>query len=194
MKFLYESAEKGEITEEDIFHSEVFKNFSEKLIKDASFYKNVPMFLKSPLFNRHCLQFNKDTFNYIAVSDSNNYINISELVGKTIVSIEGAEKDNDEIIFICEDGSVYKMYHKQSCCESVYIEDVCGNTVDMIGTPILFAEDVSNTCDKEQLEENHDYYTWTWYKLATEKGWLSIRWYGTSNGCYAEDADFVQLI
>lgn len=123
----------------------------------------------------------------------NDSVNISELLGKTIVSIKGMEKDNDLITFECSDGTKYEMFHDQDCCESVYIEDVCGNVEDLLNTPITLAEDVSNECDKEALDEWDDSYTWTWYKLATVKGYVSIRWYGTSNGYYSESVDFVKV-
>lgn len=123
-----------------------------------------------------------------------NEVKISELLGKTITSIQGMEKDNDEIYFICSDGTKYKMFHDQDCCEEVYIEDVCGNVEDLLNTPITLAEDVSNLCDKEALDVDDKSYTWTWYKLATTKGYVSIRWYGTSNGYYSESVYFVKVI
>ena len=49
---------------------------------------------------------------------------ISELVGKTVVSID---KKDDELIFICTTGEKYKMYHsqKENCCRGkAYIEDI----------------------------------------------------------------------
>ena len=119
---------------------------------------------------------------------------ISELVGKTVVSID---KKDDELIFICATGEKYKMYHSQDCCESVTIEDICGDLDDLIGTPILKAKEVTNyeptsEEDKQKTKEADEYgsCTWTFYMFATMKGYVDIRWYGESNGFYSESVDF----
>ena len=115
-----------------------------------------------------------------------------ELVGKTIKSIEGLEKGSDEVAFVCSDGSKYKMYHVQDCCECVDIDDVIGDVEDLIGSEILIAEENSNS--GEHSKEDYDCsFTWTFYKLATQKGYVDIRWYGTSNGYYSERVDFVKV-
>lgn len=114
--------------------------------------------------------------------------NIDELKGKILTEIVKDDDYGDQIIFTCLDGDRYKMYHPQECCESVYIESIVGDLDDLLNSEILEAEEVS--------QENTDYgesFTWTFYKLGTRKGSVTIRWYGTSNGYYSESADFIKL-
>jgi hypothetical protein len=68
------------------------------------------------------------------------------------------------------------------------VDDVVGDVADLIGSPVLVAE-VSYSTENPRHEWD-DSHTWTFYKLATVKGWLDIRWYGASNGYYSETAYF----
>lgn len=116
------------------------------------------------------------------------------LRGKVLTKVTGLEKDSDVVTFEAEDGSVYEMYHEQDCCESVSIEDVCGDVDDLIGSEILLAEEVVSDEWPEGVEKSEwvDSFTWTFYKLATRKGFVDIRWFGESNGYYSESVDFIQ--
>lgn len=118
------------------------------------------------------------------------YIEFNNLIGKELNKIE-INEEKDEIIFHCEDGSIYKMYHEQECCESVYIEDICGVFNDLIGTPIIMAEESTNS--ENPKSEYDESFTWTFYKLATVKGYVTIRWYGESNGYYSESVNFEKI-
>lgn len=104
---------------------------------------------------------------------------------KTVVEIiKGTSLDGNELVFVFTDGTALVFYHKQDCCECVHIEDIEGDLNDLIGTPLLKAEVVSNT-DPGAYESA----TWTFYKFATAKGYVTVRWYGTSNGYYSEEVD-----
>lgn len=117
------------------------------------------------------------------------------LVGKTFTAIEINDK-KDCAKFACSDGSIYSMHHTQDCCESVSINDIVGDLEDLIGSPIVMADVVtSNELPKNIPEPEYrgDSETWTFYKIATNKGSVTIRWYGSSNGYYSESVDFVEI-
>ena len=117
------------------------------------------------------------------------YVDFSDILGKTITKITGAEVESKYILFECSDGSKYLMFHLQDCCEYVYVEDICGNVENLIGHPLFKAEETSSKSD-----ESEDYSaTWTFYHLATIKGYVDIRWYGTSNGYYSEEVGFAKV-
>lgn len=121
------------------------------------------------------------------------YKEFRELVGKTLVSVE-TNMDMDQITFITDVGEKFLMYHEQDCCEGVSIEDINGNLEDLLGTPILVAEESTSEENPAGIEiEYQDSFTWTFYKLATINGYVDIRWYGGSNGDYSEDVSFKQI-
>ena len=116
-------------------------------------------------------------------------VDISVLVGKTLSYIS---KTHEEIYFKVSETERYKMYHEQDCCESVIIEDICGELEWLIGEPILRAVKRTDEDRKNNVDEDESF-TWTFYELATIKGSVTIRWYGTSNGYYSESVDFVRM-
>lgn len=114
-----------------------------------------------------------------------------DLVGKVLVSVEN--RNSEELIFTLDNGEAYKLYHSQDCCECVSIEDIIGDLNDLVGSPILMAEEVTHENENPEGVPSKDYqdsYTWTFYKLATIKGYVTIRWYGESNGYYSKSVDW----
>jgi hypothetical protein len=106
------------------------------------------------------------------------------------LTIKKIHQPADAIYFETENGRKFCMFHVQDCCESVEIESITGDVNDLLDTPILVAEVSSN---HENPKESHDNsWTWTFYKLATVKGWVDIRWYGESNGYYSEEVYFYE--
>jgi hypothetical protein len=119
---------------------------------------------------------------------------IAILLGKTIKKIDVFKGHDQEIIFTISDTEKYKMYHQDDCCETVTIEDICGEIDWLIDSPILRAEERSNRDDPAPArEDDPESYTWTFYELCTLKGSVTIRWFGTSNGYYSESVDFIRI-
>lgn len=120
---------------------------------------------------------------------------IDDLLGETLTKIEqfeGCSEHVEEILFYCERGDVYKMYHVQDCCEEVHLNDLCGDLDDLIGSPIIQATCVSNapTPNSNSMEDGYNSETWTFYIISTVKGTATLRWIGTSNGYYSEEVAF----
>jgi hypothetical protein len=118
-------------------------------------------------------------------------LNISELIGKTLTECTGSVGD-DVIRFVTTEGKTYQLWHPQDCCESVTVEDICGDLADLVGSPIVQAEENSNADDPTLPQHGDESFTWTFYRLATAKGQVVIRWYGSSNGYYSESVDFAE--
>ena len=120
--------------------------------------------------------------------------NLKALVGQTVTAIEREPTGEGVLLRLrLADGTLMAFIHEQDCCESVSLDDVEGSDDDIIGSPITLAEEVSNTPDKPR-NSGDDYedesYTWTFYRLATVKGYMTIKFYGTSNGYYSESVHF----
>ena len=115
---------------------------------------------------------------------------VSSLIGHTLTEITVSPAE-DELNLRSSDGSLFKFHHDQDCCEYVRIEDIAGDLNDLVGEPILQAEEVSSEGAPEP--EHPDSYTWTFYKLATINGSVTIRWLGESNGYYSEGVNFAHI-
>lgn len=126
-------------------------------------------------------------------------VKFESLLGETIRKVI---EDKDSIRFYT-DTHQYVLKHDQDCCETVEIESITGDLEDLLNTPITLAEEASNSwhasnnsrvlhalMPNEPRSQYDESWTWTFYKLATIKGYVDIRWYGTSNGYYSESVSF----
>lgn len=120
---------------------------------------------------------------------SDNLVVFEELIGQTISHIDGATEGSRMILFTFGDGSKWGMLHHQDCCEKVEVSEIHGDMTDLIGSPLLQAEEASRKAEPGELTYD-DYGTWTFYKFATINGSVTFRWLGESNGYYSESVDF----
>lgn len=124
---------------------------------------------------------------------------VSDMLNKVITNITLLAEDEcqDMILFECKDGSAYLMYHEQDCCENVEIDDINGDLDCLIGHYLAMADvassDHDETLDRGVKGEYDESHTWTFYRFATIRGHVDIRWYGESNGYYSESVDFVKI-
>lgn len=108
-------------------------------------------------------------------------VHIEVLRGLTLAAVDGVEQYSEEMALTTETGRRFVFWHEQDCCENVRIEQVDGDPRDLLGSPLLMAEEAT-----ESKEERGESSTWTFYKFATAKGYVTVRWLGTSNGYYGE--------
>lgn len=117
---------------------------------------------------------------------------INELKGQILTDVS-VNDDETELYMTTNSGVVYTFYHDQECSENVWIADITGDLTDLIGNPLLVVEcstsdmtiEEQNNSDRSQGEEGK----WTFYKFATRKGYVDIRWCGMSNGWYSVEVE-----
>lgn len=112
----------------------------------------------------------------------------SSLNGKTISSITGCYQGSDSIEIKFSDNTYLRFFHYQNCCESVEVEDVVGDPNNHEGA-ILYGIDEKTSNDSISGDESYSF-TYTFYTIKTSKGYLDIRWYGSSNGYYSESVSY----
>jgi len=116
-------------------------------------------------------------------------IGIDALKGKRIARVVDCAPESDNVYFFCEDGARFRMWHSQDCCESVSINDVVGDPADLIGL-VVDAREESHEATREESSESG---TWTFYIIQTDRGCVTLRWLGESNGYYSESVNFARI-
>ena len=109
---------------------------------------------------------------------------IEDMRGKVFTRVTGGVGDGELVFETATERFVF--FHQQDCCEHVDINDIVGDLEDLVGEPLLIAEEVSGETPVDFNEADHESVTWTFYKFATRKGYVDVRWLGESNGYYSE--------
>jgi hypothetical protein len=112
------------------------------------------------------------------------------MLGAVIEAIVGGEVSSDDMRMRARDGRTFRFSHLQDCCEHVRIEEIHGDVADLIGHPLVEAEEVSSEGVPYDGGESG---TWTFYKFSTVRGSVTVRWLGESNGYYSESVDFEEI-
>ncbi len=117
-------------------------------------------------------------------------IDIKILIGKKFSQIFKIR--NDIGLLFIEDyyqspSSIYLLKGDEDCCNDVYIESIDGDINDLVDSIIVEASEESNN-DSPATDRAQEEYLWTFYKIRSEKGYVTIRFFGTSNGYYSENA------
>lgn len=107
-------------------------------------------------------------------------------IAKVVYKSDSSFTGNEAVVFELEDGSSLYLSHQQDCCEEFWLEDVEGDFADLEDSPFLTAEEAIGHGEESTRQEST---TWTFYKLSTSKGSVTIRFGGSSNGYYSERAD-----
>jgi hypothetical protein len=119
----------------------------------------------------------------------------ANMVGVTMASIVGKLGD-EQMEFVAVDGRRFVFWYEEDCCGSCSVEDACGDLANLVGSPIVTAEEVCNYApwsppwevDKDLWTPES--FTWTFYRFATAKGTMTVRWLGESNGYYSESVSY----
>lgn len=122
------------------------------------------------------------------VGSESHVTRIEQLVGMVMRDVSVGDEN---VVFESECGRRFLMWYEQDCCARCEMIDVSGDVADLVGAPIVSAFKV--TSDADEAPSGHyenDSMTWTFYKFATAKGYVTFRWFGSSNGYYSEEASF----
>lgn len=122
---------------------------------------------------------------------------LTKILGQTPLEVEMKEGEEVAVIRTVE-GNELLLQYEHDCCASCKIVQIDGDPKDLLGAPLVMAEVITGESlgFNEDLDENGrdtsedrwgDSHTWTFVKFATVKGYVTLRWYGSSNSYYSEE-------
>jgi hypothetical protein len=128
----------------------------------------------------------REPINFMYQSD----INIIAIEGKTVTNVRS---ETGEVHITCSDGSVFKLYHSQACCESVSIQSGAEDLPKLIGKTITkVVETIDNNPDGVDTSGGSATRT-TFDFILLNAMPIKLVWLGESNGYYSESVSVDQI-
>lgn len=99
-----------------------------------------------------------------------------------------------EIKLFSTHGGIVVVRVAEDCCNDSWIESIDGDITQILDSPVTRFEIVSQSVDTRKIEiKDEDFRlqndaTWSFVKIDTKKGGVTIRFLGTSSGFYCEEA------
>lgn len=124
--------------------------------------------------------------NNTAIYDSKVF---ARIIGQTPVQVTGMEEGSEEVEILTQEGNKLTVRYEHDCCASCSICQVDGDPNDLVGAPLMMCEEVTDGLPEGPINDGEyqdESFTWTFVKFATTKGYVTLRWYGNSNGYYSE--------
>jgi len=121
--------------------------------------------------------------------------NIKELKNKTITEISGLRNGGDIVELCCDDGSCYNLQNVHYSRKDVYIDDIKGNTEDLLNSPITKVMRTSVTMYVLPYGSGKEYkVVWSVFKFGTQKGKVEISWRGEAHRKSSAKVRLIQIL
>ena len=111
-----------------------------------------------------------------------------KMIGEVLTNVDIGDRD-EGVLFTCQSGKQFRMYHDQDCCESVGIEDQSGDFHKLIGKKLVYVGET----DGKSGENDYGTFTDTEYTFKVDDHTVIVKWHGESNGYYSESVCLVEL-
>ncbi len=118
---------------------------------------------------------------------------MAEMIGQTPVEIDGMTEGSQQVVIKTREGGTLTLSDPGDY-STVEIVQVDGDPLDLLGLPLEMCEEISNDerhdpDGNEESDFDSRSFTWTFIKFATTAGYVTLRWFGSSNGYYSERPD-----
>lgn len=101
--------------------------------------------------------------------------------------IDLGEGSWQRIVFVLNTGNAFVLHNRSEgdygCSCNINLIDIEGDLFDLIDRPLVVSETASHSPANNEWGDREK---WTYYRFATPKGFVSLRWHGSSNGYYSE--------